>query len=256
MAQYVGEFRETVGFFENILKHTGRAVKHLRRGRFKKAWMSAKRSMCNGPTCNLGSLSAAFLTARWGINPLLQDLDTLLHNQEPLNPIVKLSATDERELHFSQTGSGGRATQWTKRNRYLSRDRTVAYVRLRHDWRAWTAGNPLEAIWEGVPFSWLVDYFFSVGDYLQSIDALNGVDVVAATTTSKREIRGVVEIEQLTGSTLYSGELFQPGVCYWRENRRLLSTLPYQFTPRWEPSPSIGRVFNALAVLDQLRRSR
>lgn len=51
-------------------------------------------------------------------------------------------------------------------------------------------GNPAEIAWELVPYSFVVDYLWPIGDWLSSLDAAVGLHFLGGSVTRRREIVG------------------------------------------------------------------
>lgn len=102
--------------------------------------------------------------------------------------------------------------------------------------------NPLALAWEVVPYSFVFDWMFPVGNYLASLDALVGVSSFSYYTI--RRSNGVQIGATNGGRWTYTRSSYL---------RSVSSSLP---TPRlsYKPSKSLTAVLNGIALLTQLRR--
>lgn len=112
--------------------------------------------------------------------------------------------------------------------------------------------DPLSFIWEAIPFSFVVDWLFPVGDYLASFHALNGLNICGHMSVMRES-----PVHELT-MTLPCGTVLKSGKGYQKSLYR--HPLPLgNFNPsaafRWEPSTSLTNVVSGLALLRQLRKS-
>lgn len=99
--------------------------------------------------------------------------------------------------------------------------------------------NPLLTAWELVPYSFVFDWIFPVGDYLSSLDALVGVeDFVRVETTKEVELH-----------TATSGHFIQN--IY--KNRSMPQIGAPSFTMMYRPSTAMSNMANGLALLMQRR---
>jgi hypothetical protein len=120
--------------------------------------------------------------------------------------------------------------------------RRVAYVQYRNDIDANMLGlsNPAQLAWEVIPYSFVVDWFIGIGDYLSSLDALNATTRVSSTTTKvgfSREVWPSGYTEGLARS-------------YDRATDSPLTPDP----PRWEPSLNWKRLTDSTVMLRNIAR--
>jgi hypothetical protein len=105
--------------------------------------------------------------------------------------------------------------------------------------------NPLSLAWELVPYSFVIDWFIPVGDYLGSFDALVGVDSLSYYTSYKLEREFQASSSMGTSKAKWT----------YKVRSDLSSDLPLGALPL----PSLperhnaGKLANAVALLRQLR---
>lgn len=56
--------------------------------------------------------------------------------------------------------------------------------------------NPALTVWESVPWSFIVDWVLPVGDWLESLSALQGLRISNASVTTRAELTGSMQIER------------------------------------------------------------
>ncbi len=108
--------------------------------------------------------------------------------------------------------------------------------------------NPSLVLWELVPYSFVVDWFVGVGDYLSSLDAMVGV-------TDFRQIRHArqVSIQEQFIKGGYANAT--PKLCMSvRDTKRRLasSSTVYRGYPRYEPHVTTTRMMSAVALIRNL----
>lgn len=102
--------------------------------------------------------------------------------------------------------------------------------------------NPLLLAWEVIPWTFVIDLIIPVGNWLSSLDALNGTSSLLLIETT-RTTRFVVA-EAYGGTRTYSHESYSRGA---PSSSISMPKLGYQ------PSTSLTAVLNGLALLNQLR---
>lgn len=103
-------------------------------------------------------------------------------------------------------------------------------------WKVSGLGNPLNTVWELIPFSFVVDWAIGVGDYLTSIDALAGSKRCAITSANHMDCYSA-------GPQGYSE--------YKVYMRYVLDATPP--SPTWNPSLNWKRCVDSVALLRSFR---
>lgn len=123
----------------------------------------------------------AWLEYRYGWMPTLMDVDTLIN--KPLG-LPSMSAE----------GSGFRRNQWTLKDGTSQIEtyaeyhvKTKAYATPKSPFMQsatqYGIANPSLVLWEAVPYSFVVDWFLDIGGYLESLGALNGIEIISPFTS-------------------------------------------------------------------------
>jgi len=215
-----------------------------------------KRSLLRGDikglarATNIRNIAAANLTYRFGILPLLSDVHKSLEalQSPPRDPqvIVRTQVKDKA----SAFGYDGYKHEHTSEVQIDA----VAAVSFHHSALGkFTIGNPAELAWEITPFSWIIDYFFTLGEFLSVIDALEGVKDMRGSFTTRR--KDVVKGPYLSPTS--PAFIKQESVAHvTRETHKRETFTLGQINPdpiRWEPSLSFIRVGNLLSLAAILR---
>lgn len=102
--------------------------------------------------------------------------------------------------------------------------------------------NPTLAAWELVPYSFVVDYFVNIGDWLSTFDALNGVSDLSWYSTNKVEVTASANIKG------YRTQQRAQSVGVMFNRNSLNTTLTADF-PQWRPNINARRLANLVALL-------
>jgi hypothetical protein len=265
MADTIGEYRETVDLFGSSVKHVVREAENaydrlprvfrrkvkmlstpvglLFRGiRGESALMKKKWVVADIPSTYLG--------ASFALAPTLSTVHDAMvavgrHANGPIKKrfVCRSSATNTDTIPGIYKGEALREI-------YHSR-RLICYVSYDPaSLTDWTAGNPAEALWAALPFSWLVDYFVNVGDYLSSLDAMKGILSIRAVETHR------VHAFQLDSRVNTSSKSSVTKAGAWTIDaykRTVSNSLPLPTLPVWKPSVSWRKLTYPVAILASLK---
>lgn len=260
LSSYVAEVRETADLATNIVRNVVGAVKYVRKRKYKRAFNQLVKGGRSGPF-NWGDVSAAWLLSNFAYGPMFNDLaDHLaaIPAAELRDLLIRIVATDERMMSTSYENTSS-SVHTALSERVKTRDVAIGYVRLLPSWRTFTGGNPLQSIWEGVPLSFVVDYFTNVGDYLANIDALDGVEVAAGTITRRTQGERSFYVSGFDKEDDYINSVTneQSGRYTERGTERVVTNFPLDPPDlTFHNGASIKRLLNMVAIADQQRRSR
>lgn len=113
--------------------------------------------------------------------------------------------------------------------------------------------NPASVLWELVPFSFLLDWFVNVGDFLTSMTDLWGVSISNAYTSQLLSIKSCETDYRYTyGGKLYGFASVQTGV--WFDRRIGLPSVTLAMRPPWRLSPSRAATAISLLIQNGLRK--
>jgi hypothetical protein len=115
--------------------------------------------------------------------------------------------------------------------------------------------NPINLGWELIPFSFVLDWFLPVGQYLEALSAWDGLDFKQGykTTFTKREIRGIISFAGQYNSQLGSDRWELDQGAYARDevllSRQKLVSFPSPTIPSFKNGISTTHALNGLALL-------
>lgn len=118
--------------------------------------------------------------------------------------------------------------------------------------------NPLQVAWELVPYSFVVDWFLTIGDWLSGLDATAGLSFESGYKTI------LLKQEQLTLEHQYWSRT-SGNPAYWIKNsheertytqmsRSILTDFPAAPAPRFKNPMSMSHLASAMALLKQFKR--
>jgi len=250
----MGESLKTADFISSSMVKVVRSYQLLKRGRVSESLRTLTGAHQRDWRDIPGALSNNWLAYSYGLKPLLNDVygacKALEKSWRPRVPIKTVSCSFSRSYDLWQqisppnglyhTLGSGRArgeVQFVVENPLI---RTLDQVGLT---------NPLSVAWELVPFSFVVDWFIPVGNFIDNIQPPQGVDFVRGWISSTA-----------TGATdvwWWSSSGSGPVLLYGRaqalcKNRTILTAFPrYQVLPASDFLSSKQKVTSALALLTQ-----
>jgi len=189
----LGERRQTIGMMEKRLGQLTRAARALKRGRpfefFQELGVMPRRGIPN----RSDPKRAADLWLEWhfGWEPLYEDIHSAcIILQSPPPQLIKVrvrsqTVPDQIDNSFEMSEWGAYDLTWGVIREQMGARVTVSNPNL---WKATQLGltNPASIAWELVPFSFVVDWFIPVGQFLGSWTDLFGLQIEEPYTTYTR----------------------------------------------------------------------
>lgn len=187
----IAELGETVGYLYSYAKDFGNFAKAIYSGRWNKALkvFRISKSKWNARNKRIDQSAAGrWLEWSFAIKPLVSDVTDLAHLYS--NPLAAL-----KELSFVQTATvkfHGTAKTHLRldTNTYADAVNTSYTGKVRtsctftvHDHeivakKALGLEAMAPAFWEGIPFSWLIDYVVNIGEFMAGLTATRGLAFV------------------------------------------------------------------------------
>lgn len=258
----VAEGRETVNLVKNTALAVFRSIRSLKRGDLP----NAMRHLGHAPAGKKFSasvlakkdISSQWLAISYGWQPLLQDVYEAAKAFEVITAPprvfqIQVSRTISRKQEFSTSPSNWKSVGnrvITKRYNYtLTED-------LAQTPRSLGLLNPLPALWEVVPFSFIADWFIPIGDYLNVVSATPPHMDIRVRLGEKDSLTAACSGSNLTtqGAAFYDGLSFSDSftrIVVTRTPGAVLSTPAPSFNSISDVY-STKRALNAVALLHQL----
>lgn len=256
-AETLGEWREALGLAESCAKTFVRAAKLAKamlkrrdKARALRRWFRSQ--FGRGPESKLQLQDAVQvdLAIKFGIKPnltLLQDALEAAGRARSRKRKIRVTVPETQEVTTPGIWGGTLIVHGERSNR------VVAYVTYNVDSSEFTAGNLGSALWAGTSMSFVIDWFWNVGGYLESFNALKGVQSFKAARMIRTKFRmtdtrnggNVTEVCEVPG--VYSYKYFE---------RAELLNLPYADVPPLElPTTELwGRLHTLIEILVMQRR--
>lgn len=182
----------------------------------------------------------SYLAYTYGLKPIMADITGAL---SALNVQIETADFVYGRVRAKRVGNSSNKSPYGSASSSIQTSVKISYrYKLRTNIQALTSvgiTNPALAAYELIPYSFVFDWIFPVGDYLNQLDALTGVYDFSM-------IEGLMEsTEQATSS----GYLYET----LNKSRSVPQVRHPQFVLRYEPSQSIMSMLNGLALLKQRR---
>lgn len=163
--------KETIDMISSNLMKIVKSVRLLRKGKWKKAHAALGVSPKGSPRGR--DVPARWLELQYGWLPLLDDIYTVGNEFFP-DPRFRVRKSVFADLYrFNENRYG------TSSIDLLDRYSITGYFKIKGDavqtMQHLGVLNPLAVAWEAVPFSFVVDWFLPVGDWISSLTALHGI---------------------------------------------------------------------------------
>lgn len=228
-----------------------------------KAYRQARKGNFRGAAKTLGGrgkqkTASNWAELQWGWLPVVSDIvggaQALAETQSPAGWLItgKGNSTRRFKESFLQTRAGVECLIETQES-------MGAFVRLDflpgNDFfealKSLGLGNPAEIAWELVPYSFVVDYLWPIGDWLSSLDASVGLTFLSGSVTRRCEKTGSLvstgkyDFYNRTSRTVYANS--------WSRDFSLSRSVYLESPIPYPPPPknpfSAKKVVNALSLL-------
>lgn len=243
----------------NQLIHAWRSMKRGNWRQFKKALgISSK----NKRPKEFGkNSSGTWLEHSYGWSPLLSDIYTILNNTfEP--PSITAKARYKERVILDEVSS----MYYVGSKLYLGSTRGVFNVAITDqidihlDSPAIQAAsqygllNPAAVAWEAVPFSFVVDWFYPVGDFLSQLNTTGGL--ILSNWYRTETLEGIYDNDLMIRFSTY-GQWYGPEYGNWILKNKRRYAVPGEpfFVPQISDAPltsSLQRSLNAIALFGAL----
>jgi len=266
---FIGELRETLRFLKNPVKSWSDFVRKAKRDKSR----AAKRT---DRLKTVGEfMSDSWLSYRYGARPLLSEAESALqavhntlHNVKPTRITSRGFAMDSGSHQTNSTTGSFPGFTWSRDANTEASVKVRAGVLYEHFAHSDTFGVGVKeipsAMWELLPYSFVVDWFANVGTFVRAITPKVGVRYLGKWTT--------VETIQETSAEFYisdGGEskgkpriITNNGLCIYKLYTRHKTRTPgvkVSLVTKVKPfRGDVGqkRIIDSIALTEQLLRSR
>ena len=252
LAQSLGEYKQTSKMFANAARDVYQTFQSLRSGR---AMADFVRTLQHPDTRNGRRLANRWLEYQYGLRPLMNDVHEaakLLQDKVNKGITRRTSVTRREQAVGSYKGPSYILSSSASMSRKVSARYTVSGPGMKQLSEVGIT-NPALLAWELIPYSFVVDWFVPVGDFLNGLDALTGVS-------------------NLLVQRSYGYNVSSTNIWYSSSKDAFFTSTPTTFAKErisqrfgvsgslsfgrlaYKPSLSATKVANALALLRQLKR--
>jgi hypothetical protein len=258
------ERKETAELFENTIKRISSGVRAFRRNNSSDVWKSVKlegTSITKNGRKRWHKVPDHWLEMQYGWNPLMADVQgackELQHN---LTAGQRLLATYDGKANYSYEKRWTKSGPFTQIGQHVTDKvkQSIAFGLTYAQTNPLVSSlarlgitNPAEVIWERIPYSFVVDWFLPIGNWLSEFDADLGFDFYAGSRTEMTRVTGVgvpyaineeTDIQWYNDTTAYHFE----GHSFGRSG---LGAPPRVGWPHFKSPISSTHVANALSLL-------
>lgn len=252
LAQVLAERQQTINLVANTAARLANAYRKIRRGH----------NPFTG-TATTGKASEVWLEYAYGWTPLLGDVHAAMDIAQIAPPPIKVrsSARDVRSYPnsvFAETvyynGAFKSVYEQEKVHKYSRSIKATVTVSDPSVVFASQLGltNPALLTWELLPYSFVVDWFVPIGNWLQMQQALLGISLSQRSTTDTHIVVGsrkgtIIHLDKSKAKWAYGSN---QGTFFQREKSRVLS-VPSIPLPRVKNPLGVSHALSAIALLRQ-----
>lgn len=262
LAQAFAERKMTANLLADSITRIAKSVQALRSGKWRKAGRYLKQNWKKAPS--------SWLEYQYGWTPLLQDIYGSCEALRELDRTAWIMTVkevfvsrEETVKRFTSNGNGSVHPFNYDSEQSLASSKG-AFIRLDYipsvtffDALS-RAGftNPLQLQWELVPFSFVVDWGYAVGDWLSVMDATVGWEFYSGSLTTRGEVTSKVTLRVPPPDPYKRRTYPNPEGSLYRQEK-YLKRVPYGSSPLpsrpvYKDPTSMTHVANALALLSQV----
>lgn len=243
----LAERREAADMLVSRLVSLAATIRHARKGNITKAVRTLFGNDPKGRPLKSGSVSGTHLEIQYGWGPTIADIHSILEVLDSDYPSAKITG---RGRSGGSTSRGGGDYNWEFEGVRYYTCRKTAYVSVENPllYRLNQAGviNPLTVAWELVPFSFVIDWFVPVGNWLAAQSDFVGLNVVGC-----ESMVAICEEDQWYNQPIYA-EVPRAHISAMNYERRLGISGPSLAIPPVSQGINWMRAANAAALIHQL----
>lgn len=252
LAQVFAERQQTINLVANTASRLANAYRSFRRGR----------NPFTG-TASSGSASSAWLEYTYGWTPLVSDVYAAMNIASIAPPPIKVRASARESVKVPLVPFREPLNFWNEfvvdylyEETYDERVTVKAHVHVSDPSVVFASQlgltNPALLAWELLPYSFVVDWFIPVGNWLQLQQSQLGLSLTATSTTRTLRRVGSFECSKTNIGSSGGGYLLghEHGRFFQKRKERSLD-LPAIPLPRPKNPLSVSHALSALALLRQ-----
>lgn len=243
----LAERREAADMLVSRLVSLAATIRHARKGNVTKAVRALFGNDPKGKPLKSDSVSGTHLEIQYGWGPTIADIHSILEVLDSDYPSVKVTG---KGSSGGSTNRGGGDYNWEFEGVRYYTCRKTAYVSVENPllYRLNQAGviNPLTVAWELIPFSFVIDWFIPVGNWLAAQSEFVGLNVKGC-----ESMLAICEEDQWYNQPVYK-QVPKAHVSAMNYERRLGLSGPSLAIPPVSQGINWMRAANAAALIHQL----
>lgn len=261
---FMAEAGKTLDMFVNNIDRVAKGIEYIHHKAERKA---GKRSRRNGGSGSRkarakrysSALADLWLEARYGWRPLLADINDAMEAFDKMSEDFKISrgyAKSTTLLTETETGLSIPKSAWTVTPEWSRETELTVRAGSIYEifWQNLMGSSAIRTGWETIPFSFVLDWFLNVGDYLESMVPTPGLSL-RSTWISKRwnwRSTGTVKFSDLASGivieTPYQGWMTVSGTTY----SRYPTSVP--ITPSVYLNLDLWKLVDSIALIRHVRK--
>jgi hypothetical protein len=265
IAQFIAEREQTASLIASSAKKIAQSMMNLRRGRVVDAFTAlvGDNRRFGGVRRVAGGVPEQWLALQYGWKPLLSDVygacEELAAFSTGVKPdvyTVKASASTEYEAQYEVGGDGDwiPPVRWVGKGSVSGKGAVSARIGSPTISALSSFGvvNPVQLAWELLPYSFVVDWFLPVGQFIQNCSAEDGLEFSHGYISIKYDIKWNAKLTRTSYSSgSWTGSLSGADhrATVFGMTREALSAFPQASWPSFKDPFSPTHVANALSLL-------
>lgn len=255
----LAEARQTADFCGDVFSAIGRSVQLANRKQWRRSFQTLRNQYRSVVKTDKNRLTNDWLGWQYAAKPLIQDVNGAIAALKTRDDLAYWITTVKGVNVLREKDSVNLNNyDWTSSQHARTRFRGY-FVRLDyHPGNTFLSSltslgvtNPLEVIWEKVPFSFVIDWGVSIGDWLSTMDATYGYEFLSGSCTERMET--IVEYKPFT-PTLPYGQLWVSSDIKGKARafhlkREVYSQSPMVMLPTVKNPFSLGHMANGLSLM-------
>jgi hypothetical protein len=258
LAQFIAERKQTAKLFAETVVRVAKAVRSLKQGQVTSAWRSLF-----PPSSK--QLANDFLAWQFGVKPLISDIEGAAKMLAVGPPKLEFDIIVKKRVDFEPEHATENQLRPIPVKSILSSN---GYVEVTYKFRVRCQipalknlsslgfGNLASLAWELTPWSFVIDWALPIGNYINSLDSFDGLEVLYGhktvfsrkNTSISRDYGGYVDGYEYDAKSV--SRSFVQTEC----TRTLMSEFPSIELPSLKDPTSTTHILDMLALLRQMKR--
>lgn len=217
---------------------------------------------------NAKEMANEWLLLQYGIRPLITDINGAISElqsygakQKTKKYVATATFPIREEIDANDSWYGVKFSEATLKStgKIVVKYRVTATItdQLMEDLNRLGVTNLASGAWEAIPFSFVVDWFLPIANWINRLDALQGWEVSSITKTTFSKVTH--SFVGYVGGTTHDGWTWEDEVVNWEKNvvaceREILTSVPDMPFPHFKNPISSMHIANAIALFTQLRK--